>query len=52
MHLVNAGNQHLYRPELEDMYRARKQIFVDGFGWDLKLTNGMDIDQFDDARAE
>ncbi len=52
MHLINADNQHLYRPELEDMYRARKQIFVDGFGWDLKLTNGMDIDQFDDARAE
>lgn len=52
MHLINAGNRHLYGPELEDMYRARKQIFVDGFGWDLKLTDGMDIDQFDDMRTE
>jgi acyl homoserine lactone synthase len=52
MHLINAGNRHLYERELQDMYRARKQIFVDGFGWDLKLTDGMDIDQFDDDRAE
>lgn len=51
MHLINAGNQHLYQRELEDMYRARKQVFVDGFGWDLPLVDGMDIDQFDDEQT-
>lgn len=52
MHLIDAGNRHLYGPELEDMHRARKQIFVDGFGWDLPIVNGMDIDSYDDERTE
>lgn len=51
MHLINAGNRHLYERELEDMFRARKQVFVDGFGWKLELVDGMDIDQFDDERT-
>lgn len=51
MHLINAGNQHIYQRELEDLFRARKQIFADGFGWKLPLRNGLDIDQFDDERT-
>lgn len=51
MHLIDAGNSHLYEPELQDLFLARKQIFADGFGWDLPLRNGLDIDQFDDERA-
>jgi len=51
MHLINAGNRHLYGPEMEDLFLARKQIFADGFGWKLPLKNGLDIDQFDDSRT-
>lgn len=51
MHLIDSGNAHIYERELEDLYRARKQIFADGFGWKLPLKNGLDIDQFDDERT-
>lgn len=51
MHLIDAGNRHLYETELHDLHLARAQVFVDGFGWDLPLTDGLDIDQFDDDRA-
>lgn len=51
MHMINAGNQHIYQRELEDLFLARKQIFADGFGWKLPLKNGLDIDQFDDHRT-
>ena len=53
MHLINAENRHLYGRELEDLFRARKQIFVDGFGWDLPLTpEGLEIDRYDDDRTQ
>lgn len=51
IHLIDAGNRHLYDRELEDLFRARKQIFADGFGWKLPLVNGLDIDQFDDEHT-
>lgn len=51
IHVVDGRNKHLYAEELNDLFRARKQVFVDGFGWNLPLSNGLEIDQFDDEHT-
>ena len=43
-----AGNQ----PLLRSMFADRKRLFVDLFGWDVPVIDGLyEIDQFDDAHT-
>ena len=51
LHLVTKDNRALYRRELEDLYRVRKSVFVDELGWRLKVTDGREIDDYDDDAA-
>jgi N-acyl-L-homoserine lactone synthetase len=49
--VVTSQNRSEYQTQLEQMWRQRRDVFVDKLGWDLPLTNGMEIDQYDDDRA-
>lgn len=48
IHIINRFNQHLYADTLDQMFRLRYQVFVEGRGWKaLEQESGFDIDQFD-----
>lgn len=51
LHLVTHLNRTLYESELGDLHRARKAVFVDELGWKLRVRDGMEFDEYDDARA-
>jgi acyl-homoserine lactone synthase len=52
IHIVTAGNRHLYRAELAQMHRLRKAHFIEERGWaDLKVIDGGEYDEYDDERA-
>lgn len=51
LHLVTHQNRGLYAPELERLHRARKAVFVDELGWQLRVRDGMEYDEYDDERA-
>jgi len=51
LHIVTKRNRELYRDELSDMFRVRKAVFVDDLGWKLPVTDGLEIDGYDDERA-
>lgn len=51
LHLVTNDNRALYGPELDDLHRARKAVFVDELGWRLRVRDGMEFDEYDDGRA-
>lgn len=41
-----------YTGFLEQYFQLRKQVFVDDLEWDLRLHNGLEIDQYDREGAE
>lgn len=52
IHVVNAANGHLYSDEMEQVWRLRHRVFVEGKGWtDLARPDGREIDQFDTTSA-
>jgi acyl-homoserine lactone synthase len=54
LHLIDAENRHLprYAQMLEDSYRVRHDIYVNGRGWKaLERPDGREIDQFDNLDA-
>lgn len=51
IHLVTQANAHLYRDELRQLHAARKAVFIDELGWQLRATNGLEYDEYDDERA-
>lgn len=51
IHLVTQANAHLYRDELRQLYAARKAVFVDELGWQLRTRDGLEFDEYDDERA-
>jgi N-acyl-L-homoserine lactone synthetase len=51
LHLVTKDNRALYKPEMDDLHRARKSVFVDELGWRLRVRDGMEFDEYDDERA-
>lgn len=51
LHLVSNANASLYGEEIADLHRARAAVFVDQLGWDLRVKDGMEHDEYDDARA-
>lgn len=51
LHVVARDNRALYEREIEEFHRLRKSVFIDELGWRIPLTNGLEIDQYDDDRA-
>jgi acyl homoserine lactone synthase len=44
---IDSLNRQDYQPMLDEMYRLRKRVFHDRLGWDVEITDGMEIDIFD-----
>lgn len=51
LHLVSNENAFLYGDEIRDLHRTRAAVFVEQLGWDLTVRDGMERDEYDDARA-
>jgi acyl-homoserine lactone synthase len=52
IHVVDAGNRHLYGAELEQHFRIRHQIYVGERKWmALERSDGREVDQFDNEDA-
>lgn len=51
LHVVTATNRHLYETQLDQMYRHRTELFVEGARWNLKVVDGREMDEGDDERA-
>ncbi len=50
IHVVTGENQHLYGPQLDEMFRMRHEYFIEAQGWDaLESINGRETDEFDDG---
>jgi N-acyl-L-homoserine lactone synthetase len=45
--VIDALNEADHRRELEEVFRLRKRVFHDRLGWDIELTDDMEIDRFD-----
>ena len=50
--LVTAENRHLFKPQLQQMWRQRHYVFIEKFGWDLNSSEGMEIDEFDTVETK
>jgi len=51
LHLITDRNRSLYELEIAALHRARKAVFVDELGWNLRVHDGMEFDEYDDERA-
>jgi len=52
IHIVTPENEHLYRDEMDQVFRLRHKVFVDEMGWmALAKPDGREIDQFDTKHA-
>jgi acyl-homoserine lactone synthase len=52
IHIVTPENEHLYRDEMNQVYRLRHEVFVEELGWtELAKPNRREIDQFDNKHA-
>ena len=52
IHVVTIENQHLYGPQLDEMFRMRHTFYVEQQEWvDLTSENGREIDVFDNDEA-
>lgn len=49
--IITPHNRDIYHEDLHDFYRLRKEVFIDQRGWDLKSSDGKEIDQFDHDHA-
>lgn len=49
VHIVNQANRSLYAEYLHEMFKMRREIFVEQLGWkDLKIVDGKEVDEADD----
>jgi len=48
--VVNFQNRDMFGNMLNQMWQQRSDVFVEKLGWDLPLTDGKEIDQYDDDR--
>jgi len=46
--LVDGINKSKFTTILDDMYKLRARVFQDRMGWDVRVTNGREIDEFDE----
>ena len=48
IHVVTSANQHLYRPQLDAMFRMRHVFYIEGHRWSgLTSHDGKERDEFD-----
>ncbi|SDC91244.1 acyl-homoserine-lactone synthase [Ruegeria marina] len=45
--VIDALNKHLFRGILDEMFRLRARVFGDRLGWDVRIQDGKEIDDFD-----
>lgn len=45
--VVDAINKHLHLEVLDEMFQLRARVFGDRLGWDVKISDGREIDEFD-----
>jgi acyl homoserine lactone synthase len=48
--VIDALNKDTFGPILDDMYQLRARVFSDRMGWDVNITNGREIDEFDEQQ--
>ncbi|WP_047862734.1 acyl-homoserine-lactone synthase [Archangium gephyra] len=52
VHIIHAGNRHLYEDTIEQHFRIRHDICVGEMRWmELERPDGRDVDQFDTDKA-
>ena len=51
VHVVNALNRDLYTAELREYLKRRHDVFVNHKGWRPPLSNGLELDQYDNGQA-
>jgi N-acyl-L-homoserine lactone synthetase len=49
--IISAQNRRLFHHALIEMHRQRRELFIEGMGWNLKAEAGLEIDRFDSADA-
>lgn len=47
IHLIDYENKVYYENILQQMFENRRQVFIDKLDWNLNVTNGREIDEFD-----
>lgn len=45
--VIDGLNKHKFADLLDEMYRLRARVFQDRLGWDVKVQDGKEIDEFD-----
>ncbi|MBI6629547.1 acyl-homoserine-lactone synthase [Pontibaca salina] len=45
--VIDGLNRHRYDRLLDEMFALRARVFGERLGWDVNITNGREIDQFD-----
>lgn len=45
--VIDGLNKHKFGAVLDEMYRLRARVFQDRLGWEVKVTDGKEIDEFD-----
>jgi N-acyl-L-homoserine lactone synthetase len=45
--VIDALNRKRFGDVLDEMHRLRARVFGDRLGWEVEVTNGMEIDRFD-----
>jgi acyl-homoserine lactone synthase len=50
--MVTAQNEHIYRIEQDEFYRARHKVYAEELGWVPISHDGLEIDTFDTAAAD
>jgi len=51
IHVVTEQNRAFYRPQIDQMHRMRREVFIVGRGWDLEERDGGEYDRGDDEHA-
>jgi acyl homoserine lactone synthase len=46
--LIRGSERQQFANTIEQMHRLRKRVFHDRLGWDVKIHDGLEFDQFDD----
>lgn len=46
--VVDGINKSRFTTVLDDMYKLRARVFSERMGWDVRVTNGREIDEFDE----
>lgn len=45
--VVDGINKSKFTTAVDEMYKLRARVFQDRMGWDVKVRNGREMDEFD-----